>query len=236
MSPIISPWTSPPETVALAAGEVHLWRARLDLPDSAFPPLQTLLDPTEAARAARLLDPLKARRFTVGRALLRRILSLYLDTDPAALVFGTGVNGKPFLAGEGRSDLSFNLSHSGPWALFAVTRGIAVGVDIEEIDPALDFERLTAQFFTPGENALLRGVSPARRRRAFYRMWTRKEAWLKGMGWGFSVPSRDVGLFGRDSGEDAAWRVRSFPLGRDFLGALAVAGEVGVVRRWEWPL
>jgi 4'-phosphopantetheinyl transferase len=236
MPPIISPWTSPPETVALAAGEVHLWRARLDVPDSDFPSLQTLLDPTEAARAARLLDPVKARRFTVGRGLLRRILSLYLDTDPAALVFGTGVNGKPFLAGEGGSDLCFNLSHSGPWALYAVTRGVEVGVDIEEIDSALDFERLAAQFFTPGENALLRGVSLARRRRAFYRLWTRKEAWLKGMGWGFSVPSSGVGLLDRSSGEDKSWRVRSFPVGRGFLGALAVAGEVGVVRRWEWPL
>jgi 4'-phosphopantetheinyl transferase len=236
MPPIISPWTSPPETIALAAGEVHLWRARLDVPDSAFPSLQTLLDPTEAARAVRLLDPVKARRFIVGRALLRRILSLYLDSDPAALVFGSGVNGKPFLAGEGARSLSFNLSHSGPWALFAVTCGVEVGVDIEEIDPVLDFERLVAQFFTPGENDLLRGVSPARRRRAFYRMWTRKEAWLKGMGWGFSVPSSGVGLLVRRSGEDFPWWVRSFPVGRGFLGALAVAGEVGVVRRWEWPL
>jgi 4'-phosphopantetheinyl transferase len=109
-----------------------------------------------------------------------------------------------------------------------------VGVDIEEIDPALDFERLAAQFFTSAENALLRGVSPARRRRAFYRMWTRKEAWLKGMGWGFSVPPRSVGLLERGPRGDAAWWVRSFPLGRGFLGALAVAGEVGVVRRWEW--
>jgi 4'-phosphopantetheinyl transferase len=234
MPPIISPWTSPPETIALAAGEVHLWRARLDVPDSAFPSLQTLLDPTEAARVARLLDPVKVRRFTVGRALLRRILSLYLDADPAALVFGAGPTGKPFLAGEGGSDLSFNLSHSGPWALFAVTRGIAVGVDLEEIDPALDFERLAAQFFTPGENALLRGVSPGRRRRAFYRMWTRKEAWLKGMGWGFSASASGVGLLDLDSGGDAVWRVRSFPVGHGFLGALAVAGEVGVVRRWEW--
>jgi 4'-phosphopantetheinyl transferase len=236
MLPIISPWTSPPETIALAAGEVHLWRARLDVPDSAFPSLQTLLDPTEAARAARLLDPLKARRFTVGRALLRRILSLYLHADPAALVFGSGVNGKPFLAGEGGRSLSFNLSHSGPWALYAVICGMEVGVDIEEIDPALDFERLAAQFFTPGENALLREVAPARRRRVFYRMWTRKEAWLKGMGWGFSGPARGVGLLERASGGDATWRVRSFPAGRGFLGALAVAGEVGVVRRWEWPL
>jgi 4'-phosphopantetheinyl transferase len=236
MLPIISPWTSPPETIALAAGEVHLWRARLDIPDSAFPPLQTLLAPTEAGRAARLLDPVKARRFAVGRALLRRILSLYLHVDPAALVFGTGPNGKPFLAGEGGRTLSFNLSHSGPWALFAVTRGMAVGVDLEEIDSALDFERLAAQFFTPGENVLLRGVSPARQRRAFYRMWTRKEAWLKGKGWGFSVPPSGVGLLERDSGGDAAWRVRSFPAGRGFLGALAVGGKVGVVRRWEWPL
>ncbi|ALC17394.1 phosphopantetheinyl transferase [Desulfuromonas soudanensis] len=236
MPPIISPWTAPPETIALAAGEVHLWRACLDVPDSTFASLQTLLDPSEAARAARLLDPVKARRFTVGRALLRQILSLYLDADPAGLVFGSGINGKPFLAGEGGRALSFNLSHSGPWALFAVTCGMEVGVDIEEIDPALDFERLAAQFFTPGENALLGEVSPARRRRAFYRMWTRKEAWLKGMGWGFSVPSRDVGLLERASGEDAAWRVRSFPVGRGYLGALAVGGEVGVVRRWEWPL
>jgi 4'-phosphopantetheinyl transferase len=114
--------------------------------------------------------------------------------------------------------------------LYAVTRGVEVGVDIEEIDPALDFERLAGQFFTPGENDLLRGVLPGRRRRAFYRMWTRKEAWLKGMGWGFSAPSSGVGLLGAD----ASWRVRSFPVGRGFLGALAVAGEVGVVRRWEW--
>lgn len=214
-------WPAPSATPSLPPGKVHLWRFPLVCSSVAFPGLQLLLSPDELVRAERLLDPQKAQAFIVGRGRLRQILGAYRLCDPAALDFVYGSDGKPVLAG---SSPHFNLSHSGVWAVLAVTAGAAIGVDIEKIDPALDYEHLAARFFTAAENACLLAVPPQRRRRTFYRLWTRKEALLKGQGRGFAL---SAGV------EERGWQMRSFWLGPGYVGAIAGAGEIHALRRWQ---
>ncbi len=222
---LITPWQSPPLKPTLASGQVHLWRFRVDLAPEDLAALLPLLQQDELVRVRRLLDPAKADRLVAGRGRLRQILARYLDLPPGAIDFAYGVHGKPELAQESDRDLTFNLSHAGRWGLLAVTSGQAIGADVENIDPALDYEKIASRIFTPAEAARLDGAPLVRRRRIFFRLWTRKEALLKGQGGGFSSPSTIH--------SEPGWWVRSFAVDRRYLGALAVAGETSQVLRWS---
>lgn len=217
-----SRWIPTSSAPQLAAGEVHLWRFPLQCSPALLPTLTRTLSADELQRGARLLDPRKAASFIVARARLRQILSSYLAVDPAQISFTYGEQGKPALLVP-PSVLTFNLSHSGAWALLAVAQGVEIGVDLEQIDPLLAYERLAARFFSPEENAALLATPQVRRRREFYRLWTRKEALLKGVGGGFSVPLERT---------PAGWSTRSFWLGRGYVAALASIGSIGAVRRF----
>lgn len=216
------PSSSPPQ---LAAGELHLWRFHLDTSPSELTALKKLLSSDEEQRAARLLDPHKAQALIVCRGRLRQILAAYLAIDPAQIAFAYGRHGKPALLAPAATDLTFNLTHSGAWALLVVARGIEVGIDLEKIDPHLDYEPLVACFFTPEENSFLSTVPELRRRRTFYRLWTKKEARLKGEGGGFSVPAESA---------QAGWTTRSFWLGRGYVGIVACVAAVAAIQRFQW--
>ena len=214
-------WPAPPVTRSLPSGEVHLWRIPLTTSAEEFSLLHTLLVADELQRADRLLDRRKAQDFIVGRGRLRQILGFYLSADPVAIALTCGKYGKPALTSNA---LQFNLSHSGDWAILALRADAAIGVDLERIDPALDYAALAARFFTSAENALLLAAPPAQRRRRFYRLWTRKEALLKGQGQGFS------GAVKEEAGD---WRMQSFWLGPGYVGTVACAGEIQTLRRWQ---
>jgi 4'-phosphopantetheinyl transferase len=243
------PWCPPPDSVSLEPCTVHLWRVRLEIaaPTSAslhspwrgtklseleagspseLDELFLLLSPDEQARAKRLRIPEKARAFIVSRARLRQILARYLDRVPAELAFTYGPHDKPALAAYDRG-LHFNLAHSGDWMLLAITNSGPVGVDLEGIDhPGLDFVSLARRYFSSAEQEILMQAPPWRRRRTFYRLWTRKEAYLKGRGGGFAGVGEDVVRSG--------WRTWNFFVGRDYVAALAVEGEkVESIRCWE---
>ena len=218
------PWISPPADPLLSPGEVHLWRFPLDLSLVNLSFLKSFLSPDEAQRAERLLDHQKAQAFVVGRGRLRQILGSYLHCQPSFLDFAYNIHGKPALKSPRKKDLSFNLSHSGEWGVLALTTGAEIGVDLEQSDPLLDYARLAARFFSAAENSALAGVQPQRRRRAFYRLWTRKEALLKGEGRGFSSPD---GLGPR------GWTMRSFWLAPGYVAAVACNGGIHSVQRWQ---
>lgn len=225
----LTTWQAPPAQPELTAGAAHLWRFPLAKQDS----LEHLLNEEEQSRANRLRSPEKSQAFVVARIRLRQILAGYLDCDPATLSFAYGPSGKPSLVGDDAP--IFNLTHSGNWGLCAVVKEGEVGVDIEMLNPELDYAKLAKRFFSKVENEWLQQCPPHRRRRMFYRIWTRKEAWLKGKGGGFSDPDQDIGpvhLAGSYT-RDGDWWLKSFTVARDSLAALAVSQEISLVQRWN---
>jgi 4'-phosphopantetheinyl transferase len=84
-------------------------------------------------------------------------------------------------------DVRFSLSHAGERALLAVTSGRHVGIDIEQERP-LDALELARRFFSAKEITALQALAPAERASAFFRCWTRKEAFVKALGTGLRFP------------------------------------------------
>jgi 4'-phosphopantetheinyl transferase len=121
-------------------------------------------------------------RYIAAHAALRLLLGRALGVPPDRLRFRRNAWGKPELA---EGDLRFNLSHSGPWAVVALARGIEVGVDVEVArhPPPLEVAGIA---YSAAERAALSGLSGPALTAAFYAVWTRKEALSKGIGRGFS--------------------------------------------------
>ena len=171
----------------ISDGDVHVWRARTDSAGGDLEEDRALLSADELDRALRFVRATDARRFIAARAILRRLLAIYLGADGGALRFEYGRYGKPRLSGAVGHTLCFSVAHSAGAALFAFGRGRRIGVDLELIrDPApLDVAR---QFFATDELEALLSLAPAEQAPAFYRCWTRKEAYLKAKGVGLSAP------------------------------------------------
>jgi 4'-phosphopantetheinyl transferase len=116
-------------------------------------------------------------------------LSKELSIAPKDIAFTYGPFGKPALAGG--SEVSFNVSHSGEYALIAIGTCGAIGVDIEKVRPIADIERLADTVFSSVERAALARLPTSDRLEGFYSGWTRKEAYIKARGDGFSRPLAD---------------------------------------------
>ena len=137
-------------------------------------------------RASRLRSVDDRRRYTVARGMLRLLIGHYLQCAPAGLRFRYGGNGKPAVIAPRK--LHFNLAHSAERAVYALSAVRPVGIDIEQVTRQVEFEQIARRFFTPKEFADLIALPTARRRRAFYRLWTAKEAVIKATGKGLSQP------------------------------------------------
>jgi 4'-phosphopantetheinyl transferase len=163
---------------------IDLWQTGLIVGSALQQQLVTTLSADEKQRAARFRSADDRRRFVVARGMLRHLLGHYLAIAPRAIEFCYGNQGKPCV--EQDADMHFNLAHAGERAAYAVSARSPVGIDIERIARSLDFERVARRFFSPNEFHALLQLPEARRRYAFYRLWTAKEAVVKATGKGLA--------------------------------------------------
>jgi 4'-phosphopantetheinyl transferase len=231
-------WPIAPSRAQLAHGEVHLHRICLDQPDERVRALAAVLSTDEYERAERFRFARDQRRYIVGRACLRLLLAHYLKgdrDDPHSITLQYGPHGKPELVGPvSVTSLKFNLAHSDQLALVALTWDHALGVDLERIRPLAALDRVTEHYFAPAESAAVRDLPMPARQAAFFRCWTRKEAYLKARGVGLTAdrqslaepidmdnPAGLVRAVG-SAGEVAWWHLRSLVPFPGYVGALAV--------------
>ena len=240
-------WPPATKDLILADNEVHLWRAQLELPLSEVQQLSGILTPDEIDRANRFSFEIDRQRFIAARGILRSILSRYITNRPSTLRFCYNRYGKPFLAPEFSSyRLNFNLSHSGSMALYAITRHLEIGVDVERVRSDFEYEEIAKRFFSANEAALLCRIPTEKKLEAFYNCWTRKEAYIKAHGKGLSLPldSFEVSfmpgeipmlLITEDGPQERSpWTLQDLKPGLGYVGALAVKGIGCRFRYWEW--
>ncbi len=203
---------------------VHVWTVFLRPEEAALASLAKLLSQDERDRANRFHFEKDRVAYIAAHGGLRRILAAYFTCDPEDVCFRDGPNGKPAVDG-----IQFNLSHSADLAVVAVTEDRELGVDVERVDPSRADQNVAERFFSPYEVSLLRTLPPGQQTEAFFNCWTRKEAYLKAIGLGLSVPldSFDVTLVPGEParllrGVEAKWRLRSFVPAPGYIGALVV--------------
>jgi 4'-phosphopantetheinyl transferase len=167
---------------------VYLSWVNLDQPDTAGALEISHLSADERKRADRYHRAVDRDRFIAARGYLRRLLGSFLDVSPEEITFVSGTHGKPGLGGQFVSgDIRFNLAHSEQMAVFAVALSFEVGVDVERVRPNVRYPEIARRMFAPGEYAQLEALGDDEGMRAFYRCWTRKEAYVKATGAGLTL-------------------------------------------------
>jgi 4'-phosphopantetheinyl transferase len=222
---------------ALSRGVIHVWSACLAQPPSVFASVLPTLSPDERDRAARYQFEEDRTRFILARGLLRSILAGYLEMPPARIEFSYGASGKPSLSRRlPTRTLTFNVSHSGDQALYAVGVGRALGIDVERVRALPHADDVVHTICSLRErSAIERAPAPARDE-MFFAYWTCKEAYTKARGDGIvhPLPGIEIDLdveghsqFARVDGserEAAHWRVERLSPAPGYVGALVAEG------------
>lgn len=172
-----------------------------------------------------MLRPQAEARWVAARWALRHVLARYLDGEPAEVAIALDPNGKPRLAKE-PDRLHFNLSHSGGFALVALSAEHAVGVDLEEVQSDRDPVALAEAALADEDVDAVREAAASERALVFHQRWARHEARLKCLG---------VGIFRQSTAEAPAVAVEDVEVAPGYAAAVAIdAGEVPPLRCWTF--
>jgi 4'-phosphopantetheinyl transferase len=227
-------WLPTPPAAAIRPGEVHIWQVDAEAQIARLELFRRLLADEELQKAARFYFDRDRHTSLVSRGALRALLGYYLACDPRSIRFALGPQGKPALA-EPRDVPSpaFNVSHSGRVVLLAFAGAGDVGVDVELLREVPDGPRIVDHYFTPSEVSRIKhtGIDS----HAFLRAWTRKEAVIKAVGRGLSMPLNQFDVscvdpsgaatidFNDGANEDWQLTVADIPLA-EYAAAFAIGG------------
>lgn len=242
-------WAIPEVDTRLDGDSVHVWRIAIpELPSrvlSSAPVLSRL----EQEKACRFYFEQDRHKYLTIHAAVRQILSGYLNQPPAKIEYAYTDYGKPYLAGNGDQALHFNLSHSGWIALLGITMDREIGIDIEQMRVESVDPRVARRFFAPNESSALFAMPESERVKAFFNCWTRKEAFVKGVGEGLSYPLDQFEISVDANGSNNPiihlktyrnpldadqWRIQHLAPGDGYTGALAVRGRAWTLKCWQW--
>ena len=234
----------------LGPGSVHIWRAPLRLPAEELGRLEALLSSEERAQCNRPVRAADRCRCAASRGWLRTVLAKYLGEDPRTLSFQKGSSGKPSLAGS-NPPLQFNVSGAEDLGLIAVTRELRVGIDIERVRDVPDMDGVLEDFFSPEEAACVGSRRGKERTRAFFLLWTRREAAAKALGIGLfdcfarvvlPAPRRAPSGFSvrlpdpeTAAGRTGDWWIRDLLPAPGYAGAVCVERENAMPSFWKLP-
>jgi 4'-phosphopantetheinyl transferase len=229
----------------ISSNEVHIWRLLLNETICWAEALQKNLSIDEIERAARFYFETDRRRFIIARGALRTILGHYLGKKPNAIIFETTAFGKLMIADTlKQGNIDFNVSHSDELVLYAVTLNKKIGIDVERIRDLIDVLQIANKFFSPNEIAILENTLKTEQHKIFFQFWTRKEAFVKGLGEGLSLPLEQIDVscihdkclspvtsFGKYE-ENSRWHVQDLFPKEGYAAAIAVGDIESSISRW----
>lgn len=231
----------------LSIEDVHVWHVNVKPLAGRVHQWVSLLSHAERSRAEAFIQQSDRERFIISHGILRTLLGRYLNIAPADLQFSVIARKKPCLESiYADSGLQFNLSHSHEQVLLAFTYHRQVGVDIEYIRSLPDLEQIAARTFSPQENQELKKLKPEERIAAFYRCWTRKEAFVKALGEGLYYPldrfSVSISSAAQNclleieghSTEASRWTILGLDAASGYAAALAVNNRNWRLVFWEY--
>jgi 4'-phosphopantetheinyl transferase len=179
---------------------------------------ETVTDPVRLATSSELLSPDETTRYRryrfaddrhlylVAHAMLRRVLSTYVDVDPSDWRFSPNQHGRPEIAAPGiPQPLRFNLSHTRGLVVCLVTQGADCGVDAEEISVHRHATGIAEKMFADTEQQVLQQLDGQVFLERFFTYWTLREAWCKACGIGLANSGKH---FSFEVSDEGGWEIR----------------------------
>jgi 4'-phosphopantetheinyl transferase len=213
--------------------EVHIWTGRSVADPAVLDRFRVMLCAAEMARADALKFARHRHEFVSSHALLRMIAGAHLGVAPGEVRFGSNLYGRPRILNPTAEPLHFSLSHSDGLIVIALSKHESVGIDVERIRPIAGLESVARSHFTESETSKLEGLADFERLNAFFRCWTRKEAFVKATGLGMSLDFHHVEVSllddekpailacAWDDSEPGRWRMAEFIPQEGFVACVA---------------
>ena len=218
----------------MADDTVALWYGHVDVQKEQFGYCWRMLDTLEQAYAKSLKNELQQKRYIEVHGRLRQLLSGVLSQAPEKLLIEKTAFGKPYLAEH--PELVFNLSHSANDYMIGIGLNCRIGVDLEHCKARADFSGLANKCFAEEEIQHWHALPEDQQKTAFYRLWTRKEAFVKAVGRGLALGLKDCVFNPEQPGEllripssygsPANWRVFGVDRGQGLCSAVVVDQNV----------
>jgi 4'-phosphopantetheinyl transferase len=209
---------------------IRLWQGDCTAAEADYPHFWSILNQTERRHASTLKNDRVQKRYVVVHARLRILLADAANAAPQQLRIHKAEYGKPFLVDY--PELAFNLSHTGDKLLVAIAYNCDLGVDIEQCKTRVNLIGLVDKCFAEEEKAYWQQTPEAQQTRAFYQLWTRKEAFVKATGRGIALGFRQCIINPQNLnefiripagyGQANEWMVQDIDLDRTICGALVV--------------
>lgn len=227
---------------------IHLWQIDLAALGSQLTGFveqcRGLLSEAEQQRAEKFATPVLQQRYILSHAALRDILAGYLGVEAPELQFESQAAGKPHLSARlyGCVPLQFNLSHSRGCAMLSVCLNAEIGVDAEAISREIDSLAIAKRYFAPSEYQALQQAPVAELNQRFVRLWTAKEAFVKGVGHGigYDLSSFQVDLADpcqpklKSHREQAPWQLQSVAAPEGYFATMAHQLQAPRVEYFGW--
>ena len=218
-------WVNPDQKTNAHLGENHLWRIKVSDFSAGSESFKLLLDAAELEKILRYKSIADQQTRIISRAVLKILLGRYLQVEPQEISFELNLQKKPILKNANFKPIHFNVSHSGDWILIGISSS-PIGVDLEKADASFTYQNLLDFSFSLNEKKHIQAAENPQQ--TFYKLWTRKEAFLKATGKGLidelnAVPSLD-GVHqnpGELTGSIESWQITSFTLNENHICSAA---------------
>ncbi|MDX2458169.1 MAG: 4'-phosphopantetheinyl transferase superfamily protein [Gammaproteobacteria bacterium] len=220
--------------------EVHVW---FSTPEAITDPERlayyaAILSPEESARHQRFHFDKDRHLFLVSHALVRRVLSAYIDVDPLVWQFSRNEFGRPEVSSPDIScSLRFNLTHTSGLAACVVTLNADCGIDAEKIHARGDQAGIAEKMFAEPEQAELKKLRGQAFLERFLAYWTLREAYCKALGVGIAHAKKDyffeiegsgqyrIRFQSPSSGQGRHWQFTVLRPGLEHMVAVAIRSE-----------
>lgn len=185
---------------------IEIWHATAssDQPGPVERLCQRYLNEEDRKRADKFRRPTTRNQHVVGRGMTRRLLGGE-HVDPELWRYDDEPGGKPRLriGSKEHRDALFNVSHTDGLVVCGVSQIFngpqMLGVDVESVGRRIDLRMAERYFSQPEVRFVQSRKDEASARRAFLRIWTLKESFIKALGTGLRTPLADFAFESIDS-------------------------------------
>lgn len=220
----------PNRVAKLEEHDVHVWAVNRSIYDELKNYSDYFLNEDEQNRAKRFRHQKDHDLFVIGRSFTKVLLAYYTESTPDKVAILPDSFGKPTC----ELNVYFNISHSDNQLLLGFSNS-EIGVDIEKKDAKTDIEKIGERHFSATEFQKMMSFSGDERTESFFDIWTKKEALIKGIGKGLSIPLQDFNVthptgkvlwkFPAEK-EHGNWYVQNIEAKKGFKSAFATQNEV----------
>lgn len=216
--------------------EIHIYSLNFSKDNSLIEKFYHLLSDDERKKIEQYKFPNDRKRASETFIYRRLIISNYLNANPKMIVFNKSSFGKPLLIEPNNSGFQFNYSHSEGKFVFTISKNSEIGIDIEFIKAFTDIDSLSKKYFSDDEFSFYNALQTKELKlNFFYRVWTRKEALLKGIGTGINDEMKKISVIDNDNPNKSKlsfdfnnqiWQIEDLELEDNFIGSIAYLSPV----------